>query len=398
MRSPVPILCLLSSLVSSVVAQGFSTDFEAFLASPTGTPSAGQGGFYIPPVAGSLDGAIFTYVGNSLGIPPNPNGGANFYCGVGTTGQVRAQHNVTVPINCHCHVSFDVLCNYNGAAAAPPNNLASVSLQPSATSAYFNMLARWPVGAVTPPTTWDADAVFGPTAAGTVTAMGTLDPAFSGLAVNVWHTWGCKIDLAAGVYLNFRITNGVTNVTTIYTPLIPVPLPGTVAPTTVVTDFRLFTGNIGNVFAVDNFLISYAATFDTFGAGCLGALGVPTLAAAPGSLPILGTTFSIDLGNLPLGLAIMLTGLSNTLASGSIPLPLDMTSFGFPGCNLLVDPLVTEFVIGAGTTATWNLSIPPAPSLVGLELFSQAASLETIPQGTTCKFSNGGKTCIGYGY
>jgi len=75
-----------------------------------------------------------------------------------------------------------------------------------------------------------------------------------------------------------------------------------------------------------------------------------------------------------------------------------MTSFGFPGCNLLVDPLVTEFVIGAGTTATWNLSIPPAPSLVGLELFSQAASLETIPQGTTCKFSNGGKTCIGYGY
>ena len=75
MRSHAPVLCLLAVLAVPVVAQGYSTDFESFTASPTGDPCSGQDGFYIP-VAGSLDGFLYLYPLNPLGVPQNPNGGA----------------------------------------------------------------------------------------------------------------------------------------------------------------------------------------------------------------------------------------------------------------------------------------------------------------------------------
>ncbi|MEO6595004.1 MAG: hypothetical protein ABIP94_09665, partial [Planctomycetota bacterium] len=66
---------MLSSLAATLAAQGYTTNFESFAASAAGTPCAGQDGFYVPAVAGSLDGALYTYAGNTLGVPVNPNGG-----------------------------------------------------------------------------------------------------------------------------------------------------------------------------------------------------------------------------------------------------------------------------------------------------------------------------------
>ena len=34
----------------------------------------------------------------------------------------------------------------------------------------------------------------------------------------VWHTLGATVDFATGEQIDFRITNGATNVTTIYVP------------------------------------------------------------------------------------------------------------------------------------------------------------------------------------
>ncbi|MEO6594804.1 MAG: hypothetical protein ABIP94_08635, partial [Planctomycetota bacterium] len=200
------------------------------------------------------------------------------------------------------------------------------------------------------------------------------------------------VDLTTGEHIDFRITNGSTGITTIFTPSPPLALPGVGALTP--TDFRLFTGGTDNVFAVDNFTITYGANYTTFGVGCAGALGVPTLAAAPGSPPRLGSTMGVTLGNLPISVGLMITGLSNTLFAGAVPLPLPLAGFGFPGCNLLVDVILSDLIAGTGNTATWFFAIPPSPSLAGTEIFNQGASLDPGPSFLT--FSNGGRAVLGF--
>lgn len=383
-------ICLLTCLVSSLAAQGYSSDFESLTASPAGSLLTGQDGYYVP-VAGSIDVNVFTYAGNSLNVPVNPRGGNNFCAGVSQLTNVfsRTQRNVTLPTNSRVYIQYDVLCNYRG-TGTPTNNIGSFSLQPSTTSVYTNLVARWPVGATFPPTTWDADVVPGPT--NTAVPIALADPAFQNLAVGVWHTLGLTIDLATGNHVDFRITNGVTNVTTVHVPTVPIVLPGQSLP--LPTDFRFFAGGSENLFAFDNVTITWGATYDTAGTGCAGSLGVPVLAPASGSLPVLGGTLQVNLGNLPLSLGVMTIGFSNTLAFGSIPLPSSLAGNGFPGCDLLVDPLVTQLLIGAGNTATWNFPIPLSTAYAGIQFFNQGVSVDNAAPGAA--FSNAGRGVIGF--
>ncbi|MBM4060833.1 MAG: hypothetical protein FJ265_07025 [Planctomycetes bacterium] len=389
---PAPAVCLVFVLAASLAAQGYATGFEAptFNASAAGTIITGQDGFYLP-VAGSTDGLVFTYAGNTLNVPANPNGGANFYAGAaaGGTAYARAQRATTYPANNLVYVQFDVLCKYTG-TVVQTNNIGSFSFQPSTTNVYVNLLARWPTPLTFPPATWNADYVLGPTLTGTQSVL--PDPAFQNLAVDVWHTWGCTADLTTGTYLDFRIRNGVTNTWTVYTPPTPLALPGQGAP--LPAEFRFFGGGtvVGNVFAVDNFIIT-GALYTQYGTGCPGALGVPALGPAPASMPLAGATFSAELRNLPLGLGIIATGFSNTLAYGSIPLPMSLAPYGFPGCDLLADPLTTTFLIGAGNTATWPFAIPVTPNFVGLTLYQQGISIDTGPAGAA--FGNGARLIVG---
>lgn len=379
-------------LLGSVTAQGYSTDFENSAASSAGTPAAGQDLFYVPAVAGTIDGAIYTYP-NALGITPNPLGGANFWAGVsqGGTAFARSQRPVTLPTG-KIFVGFDVACSFVG-TATPTQNIGSISFQPSTTNPAVNIIARWPTGVTFPPTTWNADFVLGPSP--TAGTQGPLpDPAFQGLALGVWHHWTVTVDLVAGVYTEFGITNGVTGITTLYTPPVPLALPGQ-GLANGATDFRFFCGgtSAGNVFAIDNFTITYGADYRTFGTGCPGALGIPTVAAATGSLPKLGSTFIVTAGNLPVGVGLMLTGLSNTVTSGSLPLPLPLAALGWPGCDLVVDPLLTDTIVGAGNTANWSLPLPLANVLIGFQFYNQAASLDPGP--AFLSFSNGGGARVG---
>jgi hypothetical protein len=390
-------LASLLSLAVPLVAQGYTTDFEGpvFNASATGTPASGQDGFYIPAVAGSIDGGLFTYAGNSLGVPVNPNGGASFWGGLtaGGTAFARSQRPLSLP-GSRIKVEYDVCCNYLG-TVVPTNNIGSFSFQPSTNAIYVNLLAAYPLGAPFPPTVWEADVVTrGVTPPGTVTTV-LPDPAFQNLAMNVWHHWAVTIDLVAGTHESFSITNGVTNVTTTYVPPTPLLLPiapGLGAP--LPTDLRLFAGGTaaGNVFAVDNLRITYAAAYTAYGAGCPGALGVPTLLAT--SLPVLGGNLSVTMGNLPFGVGIMITGFSNTLLGGAIPLPFPLASIGFPGCNLLADPIATETVAGAPPSAVWNLAIPSTTTLLGAVLYQQGASLDSGP--AFLAFSAGADIQLGY--
>lgn len=375
----------LAALATPLAAQ-YSDDFEAYSASAAGTFITGQNGYYIP-VAGSLDGFVATYAGNAWGVPVNPNGGNNFYVGISQATNVfaRAQKTINVPQNGLVYVQYDVCCNYVG-LGTPNNNIGSFSFQPSGTSVHVNTLARWPATATVPPT-WDADVVVG------TTQTNVGDPAFLGLDVNVWHTWGVTADLAAGVYVEFRITNGTTGVTTVFVPPTPMALPnaGLAHP----TDFRFFTGGSDNLFATDNLIVDCGGTYEQYGAGCAGSLGVPTLAAAAGSRPRIGTTFTAELSNLPIDSGLLATGFSDATAfGGAFVLPLDLGGFGFPGCFLLADPLVSQFLVGAGGVAMWPLTIPNDVSFVGVEMWQQGVSLDTVAPGAA--FSNGGRLKIGY--
>jgi hypothetical protein len=132
----------------------------------------------------------------------------------------------------------------------------------------------------------------------------------------------------------------------------------------------------------------------TYGAGCAGALGVPQFATSATALPVLGQVLVANVDNLPLGLAVVGLGVSDT-SSGGLPLPLDLTPLGMPGCNLLADPLVTDLVAGTGPSVLWGLPIPLQPALVGLKLYGQAFSLDLPANAFGFTASNGARFKIG---
>lgn len=135
-------------------------------------------------------------------------------------------------------------------------------------------------------------------------------------------------------------------------------------------------------------------TYRTYGTGCTGSAGVPTLLAATGSRPIPGGTLTVNLGNLPLAAAFMLMGFSNT-AHPPFALPLNLTPFGLTNCNLLTEVFASQFLAGTGTTANWALAVPTNPLFMGAVFFNQAVALDPPANAAGLTVTNGGKARIG---
>ncbi len=119
----------------------------------------------------------------------------------------------------------------------------------------------------------------------------------------------------------------------------------------------------------DDCAIGGLAGYGYLGNGCPGSLGVSSL--TPTGAPTLGGTLSIDVNNLPLNVAVMCLGLSNT-SSVFGPLPVDLTAFGAAGCFGLVSPDSNTVLIGAAGSATYILNVPNIPSLICTQIFNQA--------------------------
>lgn len=136
------------------------------------------------------------------------------------------------------------------------------------------------------------------------------------------------------------------------------------------------------------------AVFAPYGAGCAGALGVPVLDAAPGSRPILGTTYQLEVRNAPVGVAFVVMGFSNTM-SGPVPLPLDLGAVGMPGCSLLTNALAVQFAAGGATTATWSLTLPNTASLQGTVFYNQGFPIDGGANVAGLTASNGGYSRVG---
>ncbi len=179
----------------------------------------------------------------------------------------------------------------------------------------------------------------------------------------------------------------------------PVAPPGTLIVFDAATGATIHTlplGNLWNIYTTAWQDASPTATFATFGSGCTGTNGVPTLAAAPGSRPALGGTFTVEAGNLPFGIALLMIGLSNVQTGTGIPLPIDLGFLGMPGCPLLVDPEINAPMIGTGTSASWNWPLPAQASLFGIHVYLQAFSLDPTANAFGFVASNGGFGMLGY--
>lgn len=88
--------------------------------------------------------------------------------------------------------------------------------------------------------------------------------------------------------------------------------------------------------------------------------------------PILGTTQTINLGNIAnpaqsIGLTL--------IGFASHPIPPDLSIIGAPGCFLHVQSVVIEGYLVGGVLHPWQLAIPANASLSGTHLFTQGALL-----------------------
>lgn len=107
--------------------------------------------------------------------------------------------------------------------------------------------------------------------------------------------------------------------------------------------------------------------------------GTGGVSLSSSSLPALGTTFTLNAtGMAPTSsVAWFVIGFSNT-AWGSLPLPLDLGVFGWPGLTAYVSPDATSLQPIVGGSASWNLALPNHPAFGGLRLFTQAIELTNV--------------------
>ncbi len=131
---------------------------------------------------------------------------------------------------------------------------------------------------------------------------------------------------------------------------------------------------------------------------CVGSNALrPQLAKANGEVPQLGTHFTMRVNNaLPNAGIISMLGFSNTVASGGIPLPLDLGGFGAPTCFLRVDPASSSFGIAdAAGLWFWDLPIPNDLFLSGLPFWVQVACFDPTLNTLGASVSNEAKCALG---
>ena len=111
-----------------------------------------------------------------------------------------------------------------------------------------------------------------------------------------------------------------------------------------------------------------SARFATVGKGC-GPAPVCKLAAAPGSLPLLGKKFTLITSNLPTSAtsALMTIGLKKTT-------PVNLAPYGLPGCFLYHSlDLILGFPVSAGA-GQFSGTIPNQPATLRTKVYVQVAA------------------------
>lgn len=160
------------------------------------------------------------------------------------------------------------------------------------------------------------------------------------------------------------------------------------------------TGTIGRGYGlVMCFLdkLSVTASYTLYGAGCKGTgpgNGVPAMTAT--GRPVINQAFNVDLAQARANAAALLVlGVSDKMW-GAFTLPLDLTPFGAPNCNLLASfDLFGAVAVSASGTATTRFPIPNDATLSGSIFFNQYLVLDAPANALKVVVSNGGKATLG---
>ena len=137
---------------------------------------------------------------------------------------------------------------------------------------------------------------------------------------------------------------------------------------------------------------THGARLTTYGAGCAGSAGIPTLTAP--RPPWLGEFFTIRLGSLPAGPAVVMLGDSSS-AWGGVPLPLRLDPLGMTGCSLLANPLLLLPVLQSSGSGTASFVTPGNAALLGGSFYTQAFVVDPQANLFGATVSNAGAGRIG---
>ena len=255
-RRILPVLALALLLPSAVYAD-YMTDFEGINASPGGTPLTGQDGFYIPDGTDSVDYLAYTYAGNALGLPANPQGGDQFVAGTGPGSPTfaRGQRDFAWSDRDVWTVSYDFAGNFQGDGASA-QNLGSFSTQSSTTDSGYIHLMTW----ADPADPVNINAFFL-----AFEANGTAFPApgaspgpeWENLDINHWYHSETVIDFATNQILEVSILDLETQQGATFSPKDWFLRGGEAGGLPIPTAFRFFAGGgvAGNALGFDNFSI-----------------------------------------------------------------------------------------------------------------------------------------------
>src|SRR5262245_17579618 len=287
---------LILLVLAALAPAQLSEDFETFVAVGAGIPNAPQNGWYVPPIASTLDLNAYTYVGNVLGFPQNPVGGSNFTGGTNTGGafNVRTEHLFgNPPYTGIWSAQFDICVDFLGTTYPAVQNIGSFSLQPSTTAKTFIALATWttPIPTAGQPTGWTLDWIFFDSGTGATQVQASAGNAALGYPVNglptcftnlhlrnwyrvkVWWDWSTNAlvrialkDLSAGwqAFINFPIAG--------------------VPP-------WCLRGGLGNVAAVPD---PNAVRFFIGGTTAGNTAGYDNLVVGPDSVPFVGNEYQVN--------------------------------------------------------------------------------------------------------
>jgi len=122
--------------------------------------------------------------------------------------------------------------------------------------------------------------------------------------------------------------------------------------------------------------------FESFGSGCAAWGPVPTLTAGPRAAR--GSSIYFEVANLRLvDLPYLLVGFSDSQWNGT-PLPLSLSAYRLPGCELGVaidDSYLMDGIPTLGTGRRYiTVPVPDTQALLGLEFFTQGAVLSSLQQ------------------
>lgn len=127
------------------------------------------------------------------------------------------------------------------------------------------------------------------------------------------------------------------------------------------------------------------------GSVLLEAVDTPPLALTATTRPVLGTSWNLDLANIP---ATSFVGVD--IFGASDPGINDLSFLGMPGCGLRASLDATNAWVVSGPTHSYSFSVPNLPSLVGFNLFTTSAVFQFPPSnGFGAMTSNGVQGTLG---